>query len=532
MRYLIALLLWSVSSVLQAAQPADGWLVAWNDCKTLGAQSKYTGYLWFLEDEPKLQWTNYLVASTHLNFLSRYQKIAHPVVVMRDGTLRQWPNIGANDWGNVSCLRINVLDYWPDRSVWDKLGDPRLEPYFHVTTLVPDYPAGLYTDGTSYPAGPAKKQTALAPWLLQPLGMPADGPASVAAKKMYREAVFGLVEATDYSPCPVVEVTNFVWQSSTSFDRVAGYYDFLGISDQKTFDKLVGFDRKASLGFKSFIADAVADSGVATEPRLIEVYEKLGGRYYRTLDQVNQRGQGNRNPLLTIGPNDLKFDAQEVFASLPNGLWAMGLFDKDGVRQDSAPDGVGYNHFTLSNNGKVDICLACLVCHDRRPGNGGLQPIKPYFRTLFAAPGPIGLADKDVKKLKELEQIYLSKLDFDPDRRRYIEALYECSGLLPNVYAGYLYETYHRYDKAVDYARAALELGVTEAELFKSMGLQVKFWGKIDNINGNWLLAPERRMRIGRNQWVEVYNAAQLSLRGLPTWGEDLRFRYPSRPVK
>ena len=529
MRYLIALLLWSVGTIVQAAQPADGWLVAWNDCKTLGAQAKYTGYLWFLEDEPKLQWTNYLVAPTHLNFLSRYQKIAHPVVVMRDGTLRQWPNIGANDWGNVSCLRINVLDYWPDRSVWDKLGDPRLEPYFHVTTLVPDYPAGLYTDGTSYPAGPAKKQTALAPWLLQPLGVPADGPASAAAKKMYREAVFGLVEACDYSPCPIVEVTNFVWQTAIQFDRPAGYYDFLGVKDRKTFQALVGFDPKASFNFSYPVLEAISESGVASQPRRVEKWAKLGGSYVFTKDQVNQRGIGKRNPLLTKGLDDLEYDAEEVFASLPNGLWATGLFDKDGKRQDSAPDGVGYQHFTLSNDSKIHVNLACLICHDRRPGNGGLQPIAPYFRGLYAGPGPIGLADKNPKVVKELEQYYLSRLDFDPDRRRYIEALHEASGLLPNVYAQYLYEVFHRYDKHIDIDRAAVEFGVTEAELFRSMGLQLKFWGKIDEINGNWTLAKERRKKIGRDQFVEVYNSGQLALRGLPTWPDSLRFKFPSR---
>ena len=271
-----------------AAQPAQGVIAAHRDLLTLSpADRTVTRYLWFgLEDDPKLKATTYLAVAGHVTFLSRNRRIVPPVLVLSDGTLRQWPNIAVADWAKLTLVRLNILDYGWDPAVWDKLGDPRLEPFFHVFTVVP-YPAGRYNNGSSYPAG-EEKVTALAPWLLDPLGLP-EGAAREAERKVYRDAITELVAMTDYSQCPIVEASNFVWQSAIQFDRRAGYYDFLNVKDQKTFDKLVGFDRKASLDFAYPLLEAVSDSGVSQQPRRVEIWEKIGGRYILTKDQVGQR---------------------------------------------------------------------------------------------------------------------------------------------------------------------------------------------------------------------------------------------------
>lgn len=528
----------ALCSPVRASQPADGWYGAWVDSKNLAPeQGKFTRWLWFKEKEPKLQWTNYLALVGHLNSLSVRKRIAHPVLLLDDGTTRLWPTIEPEAWGRVLCARVDCLAYWPDASTWDKLGDPALEPYFHVFTLVP-YPAGRYTDRSTYPAG-EEKAVAVAPWLLEPLGMPKDGPALTDARKRYREAVFGLIERTDYSPCPVVEVTNFIWQSAIQFDRKAGYYDFLGIKDRDSAQKLAGFDPKLSKAYANPLLEAVSVSGVASQPRRVEIWQKIGGVYVFTKDQVNQRATGKRNPLQTQGLNDLVHDAEEAFFTLPNNWWGLLLCSDKGVRQDSAPDGVGYLHQSLSNDGKIHIGFACFTCHDRKAGNGGMQPFQPYFRNLyFGAPVALGLFDEQTKHLKKEDRVkaqqdlvdqYLTPIDLDPYRRAYVQAVYEATGLTPDKWAAYQYEVFHRYDSPVDFDRAAVEFGVTTQELFNVLGVQMRFYGKLDNVTANWLSPAQRRSKIGRDQFAEVYNQGQLALRGLPTWPDSLRHKYPAR---
>lgn len=492
---LLALMLLAEAS--RAAQPAaEAVLLAWADVRRLPPPDRpSTRYLWVSDPDPKLRWRTWGAAAGHLNFLSLSRRVVSPALVLADGSVKSWAEMGPEDWGRLALLRLNLKDYKQTPQQWDRLGHPDLEPVFHVWTQLPD----------------GKWAKALAPWLLAPLG--ADPKAN------YQEAVAGLVAATGYSQAPVIEARNFVWQTAVDFDRKAGYYSWLGVKDKASFDRLVRLDPTLEP-----LREAVAESGVASEPRAVERFGR-GDGYWITYDQVNQRAQGRRNPLLTADRSEFLFDASEVFGRLDNGLWAMGLFDSKGVVQQSAPDGVGYNHTTASNDGKIHVCLACLSCHDAGPGAGGLKPFAPYFRSLYAGPGPLAAAAVKKGPLAAFAEQYLTPLEpwADGDKRAYAAALFQANGLTPQQYARNLYETYASWDRPLDLEAAASEHGLAADDFVKGLQAALVARGELDAANVQWIAPAARRTRIGRNQFAEAYNRAELALRGLPAWPAEVK---------
>lgn len=528
MRFFIALTAWLLCGVIlcQAVQPAEAQLAAYRDVMTLAPEDRVdTRYLWVSGGDGKQRWGTFVAVSGHLQGISWQRRIVPPVLILQDNEVRQWPQAGKEDWPRLVLLRVNLRQLGIDPRTWDRLGDPALEPLFHVSIPMP-YPSGQNKDGSRYRAG-EERVNALAPWLARPLPLQADDP-------VYLNAALGLSIETGYSQCPIVEADNFVWQSAIQFDRKAGYYDFLGTKDLDDFNRLVGFDEKDSLRYALPLLEAVAKSGVTVHPRRVEVWEKTGGRYVRTKDQVGQRAIGNRDPTddRNLGRDALEFDAFEIYANSANGWWKKFLATNKGVRQDSAPDGVGYNHQSPTNDGKIHVNLACDVCHDSRPGNGGMQPFKPFFRELYAVPGPVALGALSRKKLAGFEDEYLSTLSLDLDQRRYIAAVFEATGTTPDVYAAQLLESFLRWDRHVDRKLAAERYGVTEDEMVKALDRQLKTFGILDSHNAAWLKPKERQGELGVDQWAVSYNLGQLALRGLPAWPPEMRRKYPVRAVK
>ncbi len=516
LRSIVFLLL--CSSISLADQPAEAILAANKDLQTLiPAERGYTRYLWVMPDDVKIMRMVYQVNAGHLNFLSTRQRVIAPVGILQDGTSFRWPRIPEKlDWSKLQLIRIRGIDYGDNfLKVWEQLGNPALEPLFHDFQKGEYYPAGKYNDGTPYAAG-YLKQIVLAPWLTEPLGLPEQEPARGAAKKEYLDALVSLKEQT-YSSCPVIEASNFIWQTAIQFDRKAGYYDFLGVKDLASFQKLVGFNEKDSLAFADPLLEVVPKSGVTTEARRVEIWKKINGRYIFTKDQIN-RGQGNQNPINVIERDALKFKAIEVFANKSNGLWTTGLFNDVGVRQDSAPDGIGYFHQSVTNDGKIHINLSCLACHDNVAGNGGIQPFKPYFRSLYST---LALGSPQLKVLRGLEDAYLTPIDLKGDQQQYIESLFQANGMLPNEYARGLLEIFTRWERPVDMGRAAVLYGVTEKELKRAMDDYLTKLGALDNVNANWTLPEETRAKFTINSFSENYRLGQLALRGLPFWSVD-----------
>lgn len=514
----------AAKAVLHYRQPADAILAFHRNVLRMRPEDRYYARAaWVSEVDPKIKRVRFQAASGLANGTSTRSRIAVPVLILANGEERKFVDIKDEEWAQVELLRFKGNDYGDQwLTAWDKLGDPKLEPLFHVN--VP-YPAGKYTDGSTYKAG---VETYFAPWLIEPLGLPKEGPQKLPVENTYQRALVELAKMTG-SPCPVVEVRNLVWQMAIQERRPAGYYDFLGITNQKDFERIIGFDEKLSLRFRQPQLESVKKSGVARQPRGLEIWDALGGPYLRTRDQVDDAAIGDRNPLSerNLGLGKLKFAATEVFAGAPNGWWLVGLFNADGTRQDSAPDGVGYNHGSVTNDGKIHINLTCFSCHDAVAGNAGMQPFKPFFRNLYVEGGKVALTDYLKKRLEKLEDQYLTPIDLEAAQQRYVKAVHQATGLTPDKYALALVDTFHSWDRSVSREEVARRHGVSQEELVKALerALDPKnSYPFLDSVNADWLSGDQTDL--GVDQFSESYNLVQLVLRGLPIWPPEMRIKY------
>lgn len=484
--------------VLQGAQPAaDAMLVAALDLEKLSAQDRYyTRYIWLTGRDPVQRWQQFVAISGELNALSLSSQIEAPKLILADGQMRDFRLIAPEEWGDVVMLRADLRAYNQTPEQWEKLRDPQIEQYFHVWTWVTD----------SKEKGGGYWVIGAAPNLIEPLG------AKVENWLAYRTAAKYLLKQTE-STAPIIEGRNFIWQVSINFNRPAGYYSWLRINSRADFEKLVRI-------LKPVVRrEAVEVSGVAIQARAIDRFGRGDGVWY-TYDQVEKFGTEERNPLLELDRRKFKFDAIEGFGRMDNDWWATVLIKaSDNTLQDSAPDGVGYNRFTTSNDGKINVGKDCFGCHDRKDGNGGLQPIDPYFRQLFSAPGPVGLPLK-LKRDVALAREYLTPLDplAEADRQAYARAVFQATMVKPSTWAAFVNEVYHDWDKPLSMEDVAWEHGVKPEEFKAGLEAAAAKHGGIDNVNSQWLKPEFQQKKITRIAAIEAYPKAELYLRGLTTW--------------
>lgn len=497
MRWLAAAIVVSALALpAQAAQPtADAVAAAWRDIQSLPpADQLYTRYLWISDPDPKLRWRTWNACAGQINGLSLSRRIVSPPLILADGGLRDFRAMAPEEWGQLVLMRVDLRAYRQTAAQWDKLGHPDVEPLFHAWTK----PEAEWVRG-------------MAPQLIEPLGAKPD------EWKQYREAAIGLITATGNSPTPIVEARNFIWQVVIDFDRHAGYSSWLGIVDQKSYEKLVRLQRGITP-----LREAVSKSGVSQQPRAIDRFGRGDGVWY-TYDQVKQRGQYNRNPILQMDRNKFVFDGIEAFGRMDNDWWAVAAFDNKGAVLQSAPDGIGFNHYSVSNNGKIDA-LACFVCHDREAGNGGLKPFSPYFRNLYSEPGPIALPLL-LKTDFRIAEEYLTPLEAYAlaDRQAYAAAVFQACGVTPQAWVRNLYDTFHDWDKPVSLEQAAWEHGVPVQQFVAGLNVAAAKWGRLDNVNANWIKPDAQRQLMGRDQVTETYGLAELALRNLPAWSAETK---------
>lgn len=398
-----------------------------------------------------------------------------------------------------SLLRINLEDYAWQKGTWEALADA--DPYFHVRTQVEQlWPGGVWRDGKEYAAGSFVSKTlvsALAPWL-----------SETAADK---EALAYLVAQTR-SKAPIVRGDWFLYQTAQQTDRKPGYYDFLGIKDRAGLEKLVGFNAKVAADAKrKELLEAVAESRVAQQPRRIGAFNTVGGmRYWRTFDM--KLAVDKKNPLRVLD-NTLEHDAEEAFGPLANNFWAWGLFDADGKRQDSAPDFIGPDRTSSTNNGRIEVNLSCIRCHyaANMGGTNGLQSIDGWVRGLFV--GDLKLQSPDYAVLKDLRQKYFRDLDgvIDDDRRTHARAVKEATGMTPAEWAKGYAALFARYEEPVTADRAAGEVGMLPLDFTRSLEAYLKRTGSLDPIPA----ALIRGKRVPIKQYEEAFPLIQLAVKGL-----------------
>ena len=475
--------------------PEQVWVDAAADAAPLGADAHY--YRWLsLWNLPRARWDDWeKVSSVHVNGLSREPLI---VPLARKGHL----------------LRLNLHDYRISPKVWEQLADakPVGEPHFHIPATVDDFeevlvPSEPYTasDGRVYTQRWSKKRkgskpaSVIAPW--------------VAETKAGADAVALLVKLTQ-SSVPVVSADWFLYQTAIQVDRVPGYYDFLGVKNEKDFQKLGGFTDDKRLVDPSFLQSlrsAVGvDLAVTLQARRLERHPSLGGGYWRSRDVRLARDKSN--PLRVLD-DAFVFDASEQFIQASNGLWYTGIFNAEGVRQDSAPDFIASDRESTSNDARVHVGMSCFRCHT----NGGLKAIDDWVRNVENFPPANELKSPDYRKLLDLRQQYTRSLEepLDDDRSRAGRAVnLAAPGWTWAKYSAGLGKAWNEVlDTPADADRAARDCGTTPAELLKGIEAYKQQTQFIDPVLSAFTRKPKpARMQV--EIWWELLPIAEFNRRG------------------
>ncbi len=468
------------------------------------------------------------VLTFHCNSLSREADLVAPVAVGPD------------------VLRVNMLDYGWDRTVWEKLAS--VDPYFHVrladgqlvvpTVRAVEVPvvAAVVLEGVQfYRDGPGQTIVEIqradikageTVWVREVVGgsikkitagqKQASKPAKAAeAKTTTAQApwlpaaeIAALALAVN-SESPIVRADWFLNQTAIQAGRDGhGYYDWLGLGKaEKDFQELVGVDVKGAQRVKREMAASIAKSGVTLNNRGIEWYATITGDYYRTQDFKTSTFKQNTIRLLDGDTDPPKGDASEQYGTLPNGLFAFWLQNADGVRQDSAPDFIASDGHATGTDRRVHAGLSCIRCHVE-----GIRPLNDWLRRVYT--GPIQLTSPDYLKLKRLRQLYLSDLDGQVKRsqRNYAERLLKVNGLTPEANArayARVWDSYFETDLGIE--DVCRELNVKK-EVFMLALKAYAGKGGADPILTGLLANPPERIR--REHFEEAFAIGQTMIRG------------------
>lgn len=367
-----------------------------------------------------------------------------------------------------------------------------------------------------------KFKTALAPW-------------------WNSQAVKDLVDITQ-SRMPMVRGEWFFNQISIQQDRQPGYYDFLGVKNEKDFDELVGFDAKILKTFPKEYREATpkkAGFSPTHQPRRIDVAWTVGGPYWRTSD--NRRAVDERDPLRVLDTG-YKYEARESLGHLPSGLLAAGLFGgnldfdtevlkKDvakktveGARADIAPDFIASDRFAPDTDKRIHVGMSCWRCHDT-----GIHDLAGFNRTTFQA--PFGLQFTDPVEYKRLTRLYMTELESSINLSRSIYAnavmrstrlmtlnaqgkpLETIKGLTPTQESALQGDKWQRYENAVvDRKWAAKDLGVTEGQLVAGITNNLRTVGNQDPLLTNFIAGD---LPLTIRQWEELHPLAKVVMLGI-----------------
>lgn len=409
-----------------------------------------------------------LVLAGHCQHLSRASDIVRPASV-----------------AGGMLLRVNLDDYGWKTDVWERLRDPYFieevpGPPAYVDkviekvvdresyeTIVPGRPA---SDGRYY--GPGKIRHTWKETVKETIKVPGASSSKVPALAPWltRDDIdkVRIAEVLAWTRSQVPVVRGDWWFNQTA--QAPLYYEFLGIKTVSDFEKLIGFDRKLSEGFRIELRGAAADSGVTLQPRAIARYDALGGGFWYTADFI--RATGKQDPLEILGKDiELEADGFEGFGSGPNGFWFTFAADKKKNLVNEVPGNIASNHISRNNDKQIRPNISCLDCHR----NGGLQDISEWSRGLLNP--PLELRDPDYKRARELRQQYLRKLEpfLSKDRAVFEDAVKETTGLTSKVYLQKYADAWWDYEnRKVTAEIAARDIGVTAGELQRKLEIYVK----------------------------------------------------------
>lgn len=419
--------------------------------------------------------------------LTRYLSFAQVPAELR-GDARRVVNLWANNLSREAefyrprrvtetVFAVNVLDYGWDPQTWEKLADE--DPYYHVQVTFQAGTQGkrYFPAEKSYKAGwyladfkVTKTVAAIAPWL----------PAADAAELVAR----------CQSAAPIVRADWWFSRAAIQAGRKGtGYYDWLQVKDLKTFDSLIGFDRKKSQDVKREVGGIVVRSGVSNFSRQVFREQSITGGRWETRDVLDDNKDA-RNAGRQLD-RDFKPQAFETYGRLPNDLYAYGLFDDKGATQETAPDRIGADKTAPGNDPRIHVGLSCQRCHVE-----GLRPVADRARQRYS--GPVRLNVADPVEARRLHQLYLGELQgrLDEDNASYAKALKTGFGWKPDEAAkavGALWAWYQEADLLP--ADLAAEFGVLEADYLAKLRAYYKANQLSDPVLADHLANPPLPIR-------------------------------------
>lgn len=469
---LLSVVVLIISSVEMVAQsPFDVDLQsAVNDAKRLPQEQAFQTRYFSIYSVPKEDQPSQLKALTFwLNSLSREADLIKPRRVS----------------DTVYAIEMDLIGWQAE--TWEKLLDA--EPYWHAKVKVQqgadyqfwwrggDYGTGQKLERGRYSQKANKEQvvTVSAPWVDPSLSLE-------------------LSTATN-SAVPLVRADWWINQVGDQTKQIVPYYEWLGIKSLKDAQTLAGFDLKLAQNARKEVAAIVAESGVGLNNRQIFRFGTVAGAWWETRDPVQSTDTKNAIRLLD---GDFKFDAMEIYFTLPNGLWGFVLADDKGNLQNSAPDTIAADKNTTNNDHRVRNGISCVRCHTE-----GLRPIDDWSRKVFR--GGVGLGSPDREKAKRLRQLYLGPLfkELARDRERYNESLAALLGLKSDEVSKLVADSWKRYESSSMLPdQLAAEIGCTEKELTDSVSSYLKSTGQIDLLLSSIVADPPVPIR--REHFEEI----------------------------
>jgi len=405
--------------------------------------------------------------------------------------------------------RIDLSDYGWTPALWERLLETN-EPYYHQRQLVEtvEYVTefeerGNYYDGfgqgriITITHEEAKKRIDLAWRTTERI------PKRIEKKKFTEQSVLDPSNGLDAlllarmtgSQIPMMRADKWLYETAIAKDRKVGYYDWLKLGKKESeFQRLGAVDVALAKKARRELAAVVGESSVTLNNRELQRFQTITGGYWRSLDY--DANTEFSNPLRLLD-GDAKHKASEQYIVLPNGLFAFGLFNEKGDRQDTAPDNIASDSKSRSTDKRVHVGRSCIVCHEP-----GIQEIDDWMRKIYKA--PFTLDSPDLDKQKRLRQIYLSDLDrwVKRDQGDYAETLKGLNGLTSAQNAKAFADAWSDYaDHKRTLADGANEIGIEEVVLREKLSRYAKAKGNLDPI----LAAMIQGRAVKVEHWEEVF---------------------------
>lgn len=396
------LVIMALAAIAHGQTPQAEVIAAYQDCSKLDqATARQTRYLTMYNWALKERTAFLKLMSMQANNLSREGEIVIPRQV------------------SPTLLALCCDDYgWPLTTYG---GLHETEPYFHVKLRIGK-----------------EETTAHAPWL------PTKEIAELA--KMTGSIV------------PILRAD--WWIHATSQPKT--YYSFLGIEKLSDLEKSVGLDRKLIESKRKDLAAVVDKSSVTINARAIFRLQGSMGAWYESRD--NRDPKGNGNPLRHLD-KDYTFAAREIYARLPNGLWAKALAtDKDDLIGEAPPD-VASDSTSRTSDHRV-VCPRCDICH-----GGQLRIPNDYFRANLGGGFGIVLGvPVDREKAKRLRSLYFGPIyeEIAADNLA-TAAVMKRLDTTPVEYSKAYADAFYGYEDLVSADTAAREFGVTKEAMIAAL---------------------------------------------------------------